>query len=782
MTHAYPSLLAVELAGTGTHPASWRRADSRAEDLFTGRYWVDAVSTVDRAGLDLAFLPDSFMLQSGGVRGRLEAAGIAARVAVATHRIGLIPQAPVTHTEPFHVSKAIASLDYATHGRAGWEVTISPGEQQTKLFGRKPKQIESALWREADEAIEVVTRLWDSWEDDAEIRDIPTGRFIDRDKLHYIDFVGDNFSVKGPAITPRPPQGQPLVAVRADGAHATRVAVQRADLIRIASGDLASAAETRSVLRIAATAAGRDPQKIRVLLDVEVHLAASVTAAADEVATLEDWTATPGPNTVRHIGTVDTLRDLLSRVHQECAADGVVLQPLALASFLNRVPMLTGTLRRRRVHPRPAPDTRRTGRIRRHGGPGTPGTWQLSHRIHRHDPARTPGSAPPPSRGRKGAGIMTVPLSILDLSPISAGSDARQAIRNTIDLARRAEAWGYRRYWVAEHHFVAVASSAPTELIALIAAATETIRVGSAAVQVGHHASASVVEAFGTIDALYPGRLDLGLGRSADRISRVRSAAAAPSDVADQPTVIRDGVVIPPPFSPARIRDTSRLAASLEALHPSGAEPPEYARQVEEVRALLAGTYTTLDGIDLHAVPGEGAQVQLWLFGSSGGESARLAGRLGLPFAANYHVSPGTILETVDAYRASFRPSTHYREPYLVVSADVVVAGDDETARHLASTYGHWVYSIRSGAGAAEYLDPDTAPPLTEQQWNLVHDRVTTQFVGTPEYVAERLTTLQRLTGADELVVTSVTHRHEDRLTSHCLLAREWGLPQVRAA
>ncbi|WP_036501333.1 LLM class flavin-dependent oxidoreductase [Nocardia aobensis] len=377
---------------------------------------------------------------------------------------------------------------------------------------------------------------------------------------------------------------------------------------------------------------------------------------------------------------------------------------------------------------------------------------------------------------------MTVPLSILDLSPISAGSTPRQALRNTVDLARHAESWGYRRFWVAEHHFVAVASSAPTTLIALIAAATDTIRVGSAAVQVGHHTSAAVVEAFGTIDALYPGRLDLGLGRSAHRIAEVRSAGVKPVPAPDRPTRVRDGVVIPPPFSSGRLLDTARLAASFEALQLPGTQPLDYGRQVREIRDLLTGNYRSSEGIALHAVPGEGAEVQLWLFGSSGGESAQLAGRLGLPFAANYHVSPGTIVETVEAYRAAFRPSAVLDRPYLVVSADVVVADDDATAAHLASTYGHWVYSIRSGAGAAEYLDPDTAPALTEQQQRLVHDRVTTQFVGAPSSVAERLSALQQLTGADELVVTSVTHRHEDRLRSHELLAAEWGLPQVRAA
>jgi len=375
-----------------------------------------------------------------------------------------------------------------------------------------------------------------------------------------------------------------------------------------------------------------------------------------------------------------------------------------------------------------------------------------------------------------------VPLSILDLSPVSAGSTPQQAIRNTIELARQAEAWGYRRFWVAEHHFVQVASSATTTLIGLIAAATSTIRVGSAAVQLGHHTSAAVVESFGTIDALYPGRLDLGLGRSGHRTTEFRSAGAAPVPAPEQPTEVRDGVVIPPPFTPGQVLDTSRISAGLEALALPGAQPLAYSDQVEQIGALLEGSYRSSDGVALHAVPGEGAQVQLWLFGSSGGESARLAGRLGLPFAANYHVSPGTILETVAAYRESFRPSAQHPRPHLVVSADVVVAQDHATAQRLASTFGHWVYSIRSGAGAAQYQDPDTAPPLTEQQLRLVQDRVATQFVGTPAEVAGRLTALQQLTGADELVVTSVTYRHEDRLASHRLLAREWGLTHVRAA
>ncbi|GAB3211142.1 LLM class flavin-dependent oxidoreductase [Nocardia tengchongensis] len=378
---------------------------------------------------------------------------------------------------------------------------------------------------------------------------------------------------------------------------------------------------------------------------------------------------------------------------------------------------------------------------------------------------------------------MTIPLSILDLAPISAGSTPQQAIRNTIDLARQAEKLGYHRFWVAEHHFVRVASAAPATLIGLIAAATEAIRVGSAAVQLGHHTSISVVEAFGTIDALYPGRLDLGLGRSGQRAEQVRSAGVPPVPAPERPTEVRDGVVLPPPFYPGQLLDFTRVKAALETLHLPGAQPLPYTEQVGEILALLDGTYVTPEGVELHAVPGEGAAVQPWLFGSSGGESAQLAGRSGLPFAANYHVSPGTIVETVEAYRAAFRPSPRFPRPYLVVSADVVVAEDDAAARRLAASYGHWVYSIRSGAGAADYLDPDTAPPLSDQQRRLVDDRVTTQFVGSPATVAERLDALRKLTGADEILVTSVAFDHADRVNSHRLLAREWGLtPQVRAA
>ncbi|OZF04480.1 LLM class flavin-dependent oxidoreductase [Rhodococcus sp. 15-1154-1] len=371
-----------------------------------------------------------------------------------------------------------------------------------------------------------------------------------------------------------------------------------------------------------------------------------------------------------------------------------------------------------------------------------------------------------------------VPLSVLDLSPISEGSTAAEALRNTLDLARQAEEWGYERYWVAEHHFVAAASSSPAVLVGLIAAATNRIRVGSAAVQIGHHTAASVVESFGTVDAVYPGRIDLGIGRSGQR----RQEALAGKDVPEpeHEEWVVDGILFPKPFRSGKLVLSERVLASGEVLQQPHAVAPDFDTQLQDVLDFLGGRFSTSGGVELTATPGLGAQVEVWLFGSSGGQSAQVAGARGLPFVANYHVSPGTTLDAVEAYRAAFVPSDTVKEPYVVVSADVVVADTDADAQYLASSFGQWVHSIRSGHGAIAYPDPKTAAPLTAEQAELVSDRVATQFVGSAVTVAEKLDGLQRATGANELVVTTATHGHGDRLRSFELLGKEWGLPRLR--
>jgi alkanesulfonate monooxygenase SsuD/methylene tetrahydromethanopterin reductase-like flavin-dependent oxidoreductase (luciferase family) len=367
-----------------------------------------------------------------------------------------------------------------------------------------------------------------------------------------------------------------------------------------------------------------------------------------------------------------------------------------------------------------------------------------------------------------------IPLSVLDLVPVSSGSTPRQALANSVDLARRAEAAGFRRYWIAEHHLnPGVAGTSPALVISLVANATTKIRVGSGAVQMGHHTPLSVVEQFGILDALHPGRIDLGLGRSGLK----RQRGAVPSENAPTPRRTKRGLLIPKPFSFAHLLGSPRFALQMALLQQPGAETPDYAEQVDDVLALIAGTYCSAEGADAHVVPGEGAQLDVWILGSSGGASAEIAGQRGLPFAANYHVSPSSVLEAVEAYRRAFRPSPVLSKPYVSVSADVVVADTDEHARELATGYGLWVRSIRTAAGAIPFPTPEQARRhvWSDDDRALVQDRVDTQFVGTAATVADQLDVLADETGTDELLITTITHRHDDRIRSYQLLADEWG-------
>jgi alkanesulfonate monooxygenase SsuD/methylene tetrahydromethanopterin reductase-like flavin-dependent oxidoreductase (luciferase family) len=366
------------------------------------------------------------------------------------------------------------------------------------------------------------------------------------------------------------------------------------------------------------------------------------------------------------------------------------------------------------------------------------------------------------------------PLGVLDLVPISTGSSAAEALRYSMDLAQQAEQLGYVRYWFAEHHLnPGVAGTSPAVVLALTAAATSTIRIGSGAVQMGHRTALSTVEEFGLIDALYPGRLDLGLGRSGGKPPASMTSTASPAPEAHR---TGNGLLIPKRPSLAHLFKSPRFAMQKKLLQLPGAQSQDYTEQVGDVLALLRGTYRTEDGVEAHIVPGEGADLQVWILGSSGGESAEVAGANGLRFAANYHVSPATVLEAADGYRAAFTASDDLAQPYVSVSADVVVADNEATARELAAGYGAWVRSIRTGSGAIQFPTPDEAREYTwtDAERDLVLDRTDTQFTGSAKQVADQLEQLQEATGADELIITTITHDHADRVRSYRLLAEEW--------
>ena len=379
-----------------------------------------------------------------------------------------------------------------------------------------------------------------------------------------------------------------------------------------------------------------------------------------------------------------------------------------------------------------------------------------------------------------------VPLSVLDLAIVPEGSSGQEAVRRAVDLARDLDAFGYHRVWYAEHHLSpGVGSASPAVLAAAVAARTGRIRVGSGAVLLSTTSPLVAAEQFGTIAALHPGRVDLGLGRAftpppTDGAGRpVPAAPAAPRPAVGARVV--DGLYVPG-APPVDLNDSvlrERLLAQKRVVG-AARTPASFQDELELVLGLRDGTYRDADGTPYVSPPVEGADWDLWVLASSPGESARVAGALGLPIAANYHVSPSSTLETVAAYRAAFRPGV-LDAPYVVVSADVLVADTIERARALATPFADWVLSIRRGAaGAIAYPRPGTAPAWEdrpEAERATVADRVDTRIVGDPETVVSRLETLRRATGADELLVTTATHDPADARRSFELLAEHWFAP-----
>lgn len=370
--------LAVALDGAGWHPAAWREPSARPTELFAPDYWADLVRTAAAGGVDFVTIEDSLALQSSDrlhpddrideVRGRLDATILANRLAPITAGIGLVPTVTTTYTEPFHVSTAIATLDFVSGGRAGLQAKLSLRDEERTGTGHEPNAAEAvieqrvesdeaaAAFAEAAEAIEVVRRLWDSWEDDAEIRDAATDRFIDADKLHTIDYAGDAFTVRGPSIVPRSPQGQPVVTALAHHTVPYRFAAQQADVVFVtpdAATPLSGSADAvLAQVRDAERAVGRQGLPLQVYVDLVVLLddpAPSGELAADRLARL-DALGRPLTSDARIVaGSASTVAD---RIEAYVAAgyDGVRLRPGVATDDLPRIAAdLVPELRRREL-------------------------------------------------------------------------------------------------------------------------------------------------------------------------------------------------------------------------------------------------------------------------------------------------------------------------------------------------------------------------------------------------------------------------------------------------
>jgi luciferase family oxidoreductase group 1 len=328
--------------------------------------------------------------------------------------------------------------------------------------------------------------------------------------------------------------------------------------------------------------------------------------------------------------------------------------------------------------------------------------------------------------------VTDVPLSVLDLSPVAAGTTSGQALRQTTELARRAEELGYQRFWVAEHHNMpAIASSAPAVLIAHLASATGTIRVGSGGVMLPNHAPLVVAEQFGTLEALHPGRIDLGIGR-------------APG--------------------------TDQLTALALRRTMAGLSAEDFPQELIDLIELFTGEDPEAR---ITAMPGRGDMPAIWLLGSSG-FSAQLAGMMGLPFSFAHHFSAVNTVPALALYRQHFRPSRWLQRPHAMVAVSAICADTDERAQWLAGPAALSFLQLRAGTPQALASPEEAAAyPYTEFERVFVRQRSDGQAVGSPETVRRELAGLLERTGADELMLTAMVYDIEDRVRSFELIAEK---------
>ncbi len=327
------------------------------------------------------------------------------------------------------------------------------------------------------------------------------------------------------------------------------------------------------------------------------------------------------------------------------------------------------------------------------------------------------------------------PLSILDLAPIVEGSTAAESLRNTLDLAQHAEAWGYRRYWLAEHHNMdGVACSATAVLIGHVAGGTRNIRVGSGGVMLPNHAPLVIAEQFGTLATLYPGRIDLGLGR-------------APG--------------------------TDQLTARALRHHLSSAGEDSFPQDVLELQAYLATPAAGAAHNPVRAIPGQGTQVPIWILGSSL-YGAQLAAYFGLPYAFASHFAPDQLMQALQVYRETYRASADWPQPHAMVGVNVVVADSDEAAAWAFTSLQQRFLGMQRGVRGP--LPRPIDPVVMQTLWNErekagVQRMLAASAMGSPDAVRQQLGDILARTQADELIVACGVHEHAARLRSYELLA-----------
>ncbi|MGB5092017.1 MAG: LLM class flavin-dependent oxidoreductase [Parvibaculum sp.] len=341
-----------------------------------------------------------------------------------------------------------------------------------------------------------------------------------------------------------------------------------------------------------------------------------------------------------------------------------------------------------------------------------------------------------------------VTLSILDQSPIRAGGSAAEALANTIDLAKRAEAFGYHRYWLAEHHNTqSFAGSAPEIMIAAVAAATRQIHVGSAGVMLPHYSPLKVAELFRVLESLYPGRVDLGLGRAPGSDQRT-ARALQPGPQAYPIDVFPQQIELLIQF----LEDSSGLTGA------AGGFPADHPYR------------------GIHATPRGPGMPELWMLGS-GGDGAIYAAQFGMAYCFAHFINQDAGTQPIDAYRQTFRPSSRLAAPHAAIAVSVTVAESEAEAERLAAPRNLWVmHLLQNRAGAFPSVDEALNYPYTDEERVMLQTIRQRGIVGTPAHVRSRLLAMGEEYGVDDFVILTITHDQADRVKSYELLADAFSL------
>lgn len=774
MTRKRQIKLGAMLYGVGTGYDDWRHPDAVLDACVNIGFYRRQAALAESGKFDFVFFTDHVHITPASTwhyLNRFEALTVLSAIAGATSRIGLVASVSLAYSEPFTTARQLASLDGISGGRAGWNAVTSWTKGSEGNFRKPPGLTEESRFRYAKEYLEVIKGLWDSWEDGAFVRDKQSGVYFDPGKLHELNHRGEFFAVKGPLNIARSRQGHPVLFQVGTGEDIREFAAEHADVLFVGHDDLEEARAFYREMKKRAASYGRDPGELIILQGIGPIVGKNSEEA--ERLYSEKLALLSLDNALASLSRAFNGFDF-SRYPLDGPFPALDVQSSALAGIQQSSRTLVRTAKERggrcgkRPYTRYDPIRNSSERLAkspiacRSGWTGKRSTdlwsvrrfrtvWSVSFRMSFRScskegftariigrtrcadisvfPYRLTVIAGTKRAGRRCDENMKIKLSVLDQSPILPGQTHKEAIADTVNLAIAADKLGFHRYWVAEHHNSPIsAGTSPEVLIARLGSVTSRIRIGSGGVALINYSPLHVAENFRMLEALYPGRIDLGLVRAP--YGRTTNSATT--------RALDDGVT----------RSIDRYDGQIGTL-------------LDFLDDRADGAYA-----GVRALPVTETRPDVWVLGSSA-VSAQSAAKWGTAFSFAHFISPEGAREALTVYRSGFRPSVSLAEARASIGVLAVCAETDTEAERLArETERH--YTLPPAQEGQPSAAVSTADLRTRER----------MIYGTPIELKRKLSDLASLHEVDELLILTVTERYETRLRSYELIAEAFDLTQ----